>query len=67
MTNSRPSITGRDVAGAGILLLTVNLVCAGIGAGVGALVGATVPLMLLGFFIGFFLGIYVVSNRFRHI
>ena len=67
MTNSRPSITGRDVAGAGTLLLTVNLVCAGIGAGIGALVGATVPLMLLGFFVGFFLGIYVVVNRFRDI
>ena len=67
MTNSRPSVTGRDVAGAGALLLSVNLVCAGIGAGIGALVGLTVPLLLLGFFVGFFLGIYVVSNRFRHI
>jgi hypothetical protein len=65
MTNSRPSITGRDVAGAGALLLSVNLVCAGIGAGLGALVGATIVLMLVGFFIGFFLGIYVVSRRFR--
>jgi hypothetical protein len=67
MTNSRPPITGRDVAGAGVLLLTVNLVCAGIGAGIGALIGATVPLLLLGFFIGFFLGIYVVADRFRDI
>ncbi|HEV7175000.1 MAG TPA: hypothetical protein VGN29_05880 [Solirubrobacteraceae bacterium] len=67
MTNSRPPITGRDVAGAGMLLLSVNLVCAGIGAGIGALVGALVPLFLLGFFVGFFLGIYVVSDRFRHI
>jgi hypothetical protein len=67
MTNSRPPITGRDVAGAGVLQLTVTIVCAGIGAGLGALVGATVPLLLLGFFVGFFLGIYVVSNRFRHI
>jgi hypothetical protein len=65
MTNSRPSITGRDVAGAGALLLTVNLVCAGIGAGLGALIGATIPLLLVGFFIGFFLGIYVVSRRFH--
>jgi hypothetical protein len=65
MTNSRPSISGRDVAGAGALLLSVNLVCAGIGAGLGALVGATIPLMLVGFFIGFFLGIYVVSRRFH--
>ena len=67
MTNSRPPITGRDVAGAGVLQLTVTIVCAAIGAGVGALVGATVPLLLVGFFVGFFLGIYVVSNRFRHI
>ena len=37
MTNSRPSITGRDVAGAGVFLLTVNLVCAALGAGLGAL------------------------------
>jgi hypothetical protein len=65
MTNSRPPITGRDVAGAGALLLSVNLLCAGIGAGLGALVGATIALMLVGFFIGFFLGIYVVSRRFR--
>jgi len=67
MTNSRPPITGRDVAGAGVLQLTVTIVCAAIGAGLGALVGATVPLLLLGFFVGFFLGIYVVSNRFRDI
>ncbi len=65
MTNSRPSITGRDVAGAGALLLTVNLVCTGIGAGLGALIGATIPLLLVGFFIGFFLGIFVVSRRFH--
>lgn len=65
MTNSRPPISGRDVAGAGALLLSVNLVCAGIGAGLGALVGATIPLLLAGFFIGFFLGIYVVSRRFH--
>jgi hypothetical protein len=67
MTNSRPPITGRDVAGAGMLLLSVNLTCAGIGLGLGALIGAPIPLMLVGFFIGFFLGIYVVSNRFRDI
>jgi hypothetical protein len=65
MTNSRPPITGRDVAGAGALLLSVNLSCAGIGVGLGALLGATVPLMLLGFSIGFFLGIFVVSKRFQ--
>ena len=65
MTNSRPPVTGRDVAGAGALLLTVNLLCAGIGAGLGSLIGATTALMLVGFGIGFFLGIYVVARRFR--
>jgi uncharacterized membrane protein YhaH (DUF805 family) len=65
MTNSRPPLTGRDVAGAGALLLSVNLVCAGAGAGLGALVGAVVPLFLLGFFAGFFFGIAVVAKRFH--
>jgi hypothetical protein len=65
MTNSRPPVSGRDVAGAGALLLTVNLLFAAIGAGLGALVRLTVPFMLLGFAVGFFLGIYVVIKRFR--
>jgi hypothetical protein len=64
MTNRRPPLSGRDVAGAGALLLSVNLVCAAIGAGVGELVGAVVPLFLVGFGIGFFAGIYVVIKRF---
>ena len=67
MTDGRPPLSGRDVAGAGALLLSVNLVCAAIGAGIGAAFGITVPLMLLGFSIGFFLGIYVVFRRFRDI
>jgi hypothetical protein len=57
-------VAGRDVAGAGFLLLSVNLVCAGIGAGIGALVGALVPLLIAGFFIGFFLGIVFVIKQF---
>jgi hypothetical protein len=65
MTNSRPPLNGKDVAGAGALLLSVNLVCAGIGAGLGALVGAVVPLFLAGFLVGFLAGIAVVINRFR--
>mgnify|MGYP007135468625 CR=1 FL=1 len=64
MTAHRP-LTGRDAAGAGALLMAVNLVCAAAGAGIGALVGALVPLLLAGFFIGFFLGIAVVAKRFR--
>jgi hypothetical protein len=65
MSSRRPPISGRDVAGAGAPLLSVNLVCAGIGAGIGALVDVVIPLMLAGFFIGFFLGIYVVARRFH--
>ena len=58
-------MTGRDAAGAGFLLLAVNLICAGIGAGIGALVGALVPLLIAGVLIGFFAGIAVVIQRFR--
>ena len=57
-------MASRDVAGAGFVLLSVNLVCAGIGAGIGALVGALVPLLIVGFFIGFFLGIAFVIRQF---
>ncbi len=67
MTNSRPPLSGKDVAGAGVFLLSVNLLCAAIGAGLGALVGAVVPLFLIGFLAGFLLGIYLVSKRFRDI
>jgi hypothetical protein len=65
MTSTRSPVTGRDVAGAGALMLSVNAMCAGVGAGIGALVGALIPLMLVGFFIGFFLAIRVVSKRFH--
>ncbi len=65
MTNSRPRFSGRDAAGAGALLLSVNLIGTAIGAGIGWLVGAVIPLALVGFFIGFFGGIAVVSKRFR--
>jgi hypothetical protein len=58
-------MTGRDVAGAGVLMLSANLLCMGIAAGVGALVGAVVPLAVAGFLIGFFVGIYVVAKRFH--
>jgi hypothetical protein len=67
MTNSRPRVTGRDVAGAGALMLAVNALCAAVGAGLGAVMGALVPLALIGFGVGFFLGIYVVARRFREI
>jgi len=67
MTDSRQSFTGRDVAGAGLLMLAINLACAAAGAGIGALVGAFVPLLLAGFAVGFFLGMSVVVKRFRDV
>jgi hypothetical protein len=67
MTDSRQRFTGRDVAGAGLLMLSVNLACAAVGAGIGALVGALLPLGLAGFAVGFFLGISVVVKRFRDV
>jgi hypothetical protein len=68
MTNGRPpTLTGRDVAGAGALMLSANLLCAAIGAGVGALVGLLVPLAVAGFLLGFFVGIYVVIKRFQQV
>jgi hypothetical protein len=66
MTNpSRPPVTGRDVAGAGALMLSVNLMCAGAGAAIGLLLGAVVPLAVVGFLIGFLVGIRVVIRRFH--
>jgi hypothetical protein len=64
-TSDAPRSGGADVAAAGFLMLSVNLLCAGVGAGIGALVGALVPLLLVGFFVGFGLAIYVVAGRFR--
>jgi hypothetical protein len=60
-------LTGRDVAGAGVLMLSANLLCMAIAAGLGVLFGAVVPLAVAGFLIGFFVGIYVVAKRFREI
>jgi hypothetical protein len=63
----RPVVTGRDVAGAGMLMLSANLLCAAVGAGIGALAGALLPLAVAGFLIGFFVGIYIVAKRFREL
>ena len=63
--SSRPPVTGRDVAGAGALMLAVNLVWTAVGAGIGALVGALVPLTLAGFLFGFLMGIRFVAKRFH--
>ena len=67
MTGAHRPRSGRDAAGAGALLLAVNLGCAAAGAAIGAAVGAAVPLALAGFGIGFFLGIAVVVKRFRDV
>jgi hypothetical protein len=68
MTNSsRPPVSGRDVAGAGALMLSVNLLCAAIGLGIGELVGAPVGLAVAGFLVGFLLGIRYVIDRFRDV
>ena len=67
MNDERTRLTGRDVAGAGVFLLSVNLICAAIGAGIGALVGAPTGLAVAGFLIGFLVGIYVVTKRFRNV
>jgi hypothetical protein len=61
---SRSPITGADAARAGVVMLTVNGLCAGAGAAVGAAVGAIVPLALVGFFVGFGLAIAYVIRRY---
>jgi hypothetical protein len=63
-SRSRSPITGADAAKAGVMMLAVNGLCAGVGAAIGALVGAIVPLVLAGFFIGFGVAIAVVIRRF---
>jgi hypothetical protein len=50
---------------AGYLLLSVVVLCAGIGAGIGALVGAVAPLLIVGVFLGFFAGLALVYSRYR--
>jgi hypothetical protein len=65
MSNGSSPVTGRDVAGAGALMLAVNILCAGAGAGLGALAGVTVAGLIAGFFIGFFLAIFAVVKLFQ--
>jgi hypothetical protein len=60
-------MTGRDVAGAGALMLSVNLLCAAVGAGIGVLVGAAMTLAIIGFLIGFLMGIWIVAKRFHDV
>jgi ABC-type nitrate/sulfonate/bicarbonate transport system permease component len=63
--SSRSPLSGRDVAGAGVFLLSANLLFAAIGAGIGALFGGALAGGVVGFLIGFLVGIYVVYRRFR--
>jgi hypothetical protein len=63
--SSRSPLTGRDVAGAGVFLLSANLLFAAVGAGIGALLGAALAGGIVGFLIGFLAGIYLVIRRFR--
>jgi hypothetical protein len=63
--SSRSPLTGRDVAGAGVFLLSANLLFAAIGAGIGALFGGALAGGIIGFLIGFLAGIYLVIRRFR--
>jgi hypothetical protein len=65
--SSRPPVTGRDVAGAGALLLAVNPLRTAVGAGFGALPQAVVPLALGGLPFGFPMGIWVVAKRFHDV
>ena len=64
MSQRRPP-TGRDVAGAGALLLAVNAMVVGVGLGIGELIGAPVALAVAGLLVGFLVGLRVVVERFR--
>jgi len=57
--------TAADAARAGMLMLAVNGLCAGVGAALGALLGVLVPLLLAGFFVGFGAAVWIVTWRFR--
>jgi hypothetical protein len=50
---------------AGFLLLSVVVLCIGVGAGVGALLGSIAPFAILGTFAGFAAGIALVHSRYR--
>ena len=63
--SSRSPLTGRDVAGAGVFLLSANLLFAAIGAGIGAVFGGALAGGVVGFLIGFVVGVYLVTKRFR--
>jgi hypothetical protein len=57
----------RGAAGAGALLISTILVCAGIGLGIGALIGAPASFALGAGGVGVVLGFYLVYARFKDI
>jgi hypothetical protein len=57
----------KGAAGAGALLISTILVCAGIGLGVGALIGAPALLALVAGGVGVVLGFRLVYGRFKNI
>ena len=66
MQKTSPSrVTGRDVAGAGVFLLSANLLFAAVGVGIGAVLGAALAGGVIGFLVGFLAGVYLVIRRFR--
>jgi hypothetical protein len=58
---------GTGPAGAGLLLISTIIVCAGAGLGIGALVGAPVPLAFVGGALGVAMGFWYVYSRFKDI
>jgi hypothetical protein len=57
----------KGAAGAGALLISTILVCAGIGLAVGALIGAPALLALVAGGVGVVLGFRLVYGRFKNI
>jgi hypothetical protein len=57
----------QGAAGAGALLISTILFCAGLGLGIGALLDAPVPLALGGGGVGVIGGFWLVYSRFKEI
>ena len=57
----------KGTAGAGALLISTILVCAGIGLGLGALIGAPATLALIAGGVGVGVGFWLVYARFKDI
>lgn len=59
--------SGRDVAGAGALMLTAIVLCALVGLAIGSLIDAAGLLAALGAAVGLPVGFWVVYSRYRRI